>query len=159
METGFDLARSALVLVDLQRDFLLPDGALVRAGASAVGRSDVDALLQRCQELIAAARRAGRPVVWVKTAVRRDFADSTLAQSWLQRRRAVAREFLVEGSWGAELMDGLSVESDDLVVVKKGHSAFSDTNLDRLLTNLSVEQCLVAGGGVDDAIAETARTG
>lgn len=56
-------------------------------------------------------------------------------------------------------MDGLSVESDDYVIVKKSHGAFTDTSLDRLLNNLGVAQCIVAGGGTEDAIAETARTG
>jgi nicotinamidase-related amidase len=56
-------------------------------------------------------------------------------------------------------MDGLTPEPSDYVVVKKGHSAFSDTHLDRLLTNLGVDRYVLAGGGVDDSIGETIRTG
>ena len=159
METGLNVSRAALLLVDLQRDLLHEDGALARVGLPALDPEDRQRLLLQWQELIATVRRAGRPVVWVKTAVRSDFADSALAESWLQPRRAAAGMFLTEGSWGAELLDGLPVESDDYVVVKKGHSAYTDTHLDRLLTNLGVDQCVIAGGGVEDSIAETARTG
>ena len=79
METGLDLGRAALLLVDLQRDLLHEDGALARAGLPALEREDVQALLQQCHELVATMRHAGRPVVWVKTAVRSDLADSGLA--------------------------------------------------------------------------------
>jgi nicotinamidase-related amidase len=65
----------------------------------------------------------------------------------------------VEGSRGAEISDDLGAELDDYVIVKKGHSAYTDTPLDRLLSNLGVEQCVIAGGGAEDSIAETARTG
>jgi nicotinamidase-related amidase len=104
-------------------------------------------------------RRAGRPVVWVKTILRADAADSALAFSWLEPRRSAAGAFLVDGTWGAELLDGLPFEADDYVIVKKGHGAYTDTPLDRLLNNLGVEQCVIAGGGAEDSIAETARTG
>src|SRR6185503_10311137 len=102
---------------------------------------------------------AGRPIVWVKTELRQDAADSSLAQSWMEPRRNAAGAFLVEGTRGTEIVDAVGFEQDDYVVVKKGHSAYTDTTLDRLLENLGVEQCIVAGGGTEDSISETARTG
>lgn len=159
MQTGLDLGRAALLLVDLQRDVLHEDGALSRAGLPSLEMEDRQRLLVQYRELVDTMRRANRPVVWVKTALRPDYADSALADSWLHSRQEASGTFLVEGTWGAELMDGLGFQPEDYVVVKKGHSAYTDTSLDRLLTNLGVEQCLVAGGGVEDSIAETARTG
>ncbi len=150
--------RAALLLIDLQRDLLHADGALARAGLSTPPPTEMGKLVQRCRELVSIMRRAGRPVVWVTTELRADFGDSAMAQPWLERRRA-AGTFLTGGTWGAGLMDGLTPEPEDYMVVKKGHGAFPDTHLDRLLTNLSASQCIVAGGAVGDSIAETARTG
>jgi len=65
---------------------------------------------------------------------------------------------LARGLHRAQSTD-LGFEPGDYVVIKKSHAAFTDTHLDRLLTNLGVETCIVAGGGVEDSIAETARTG
>jgi nicotinamidase-related amidase len=157
--TELDINRSALVLVDLQRDLLDPDGALARAGLPAADPEATAQLVQTCRELIDTMRRAGRPIVWVKSELRPDYLDSGHSPTWLEQRRSAAGQFLVEGSWGAELIDGLEPAPGDHVVVKKGHSAFADTHLDRLLTNLGVEHYVLAGGPVGDTIAETTRTG
>ncbi|MYA50882.1 MAG: cysteine hydrolase [Chloroflexi bacterium] len=152
------LDNAALLLVDVQRDALHPDGALGRAG-QAPDATEASRLIATWGGLIDLMREAGRPIVWVKTSLRPDFADSTYAPLWLERRLAETGPSFIEGSWGAELMDGLDAAPDDYVVVKKGHSAYDNTHLDRLLTNLGVTQCIVVGGGVTDSIAETARTG
>lgn len=152
------LDRAALLLVDVQRDALHPDGALGRAG-QAPNAPEGSRLVDAWGRLVRLMREAGRPIVWVKTGLRPDFADTTYAPLWLERRRAEVGAFFIEGSWGAGLMDGLNAAPDDYVVTKKGHSAYDNTHLDRLLTNLGVSQCIVAGGGVTDSIAETARTG
>ncbi len=152
------LNHAALLLVDVQRDALHPDGALGRAGL-APEPSEASRLVVKWGELVGLMRGAGRPVVWVKTCMRSDFTDSAHAAAWLEQRLADVGPFFIEGSWGAELMDGLDAAPDDYVVVKKGHSAYDNTHLDRLLTNLGVSQCIVVGGGVTDSIAETARTG
>ncbi len=152
------LEHAALLLVDVQRDALHPDGAMARAG-EAPSPAETSRLVDAWTSLARLMREAGRPVVWVKTCLRPDFADSTHAPLWLERRRAQTGPFFIEGSWGAELIDGLPAEPDGYVVVKKGHSAYDNTHLDRLLTNLGAAQCIVAGGGVADSIAETARTG
>ncbi len=152
------LDRAALLLVDVQRDALHPEGAFGRA-RPAPGAPEVSRLLDAWGRLVDLMRDAGRPVVWVRTSLRPDFADSTYAPLWLERRLSETGPFFIEGSWGAGLMDGMDAAPDDYVVVKKGHSAYDNTHLDRLLTNLGVSQCVVAGGGVTDSIAETARTG
>ena len=150
--------QAALLMVDVQRDALHPEGALARAG-QAPEAAETDRLVDNWRRLVDLMRGAGRPVVWVNTALRPDFTDSAHAPLWLDRRTAEVGPFFIEGSWGAELMDGVGAEPGDYVIVKKGHSAYDNTPLDRLLVNLGVAQCIVAGGGVDDSIAETARTG
>ena len=152
------MGRAALLLVDLQRDTLHPNGAGTRRGLGKIEPRAATRLIGVWQQLADAMRAAGRPVVWVSTAFRPDYRDAAVAAPWLERRRA-GGDFLVEGTWGAELMDGLEQDPGDYVIVKKGHGAFQGTPLDRLLTNLDVEQCVIAGGGVADSVTETVRTG
>ena len=130
----FSLDRAALLLVDVQRDALHPNGALGRAG-QAPEATEVSRLVDAWGRLVDLMRGAGRPIVWVKTSLRPDIADSTYAPLWLERQRAEVGPFFIEGSWGAELMDGLDAVPDDYVVIKKGHSAYDNTHLDRLLTH------------------------
>ena len=152
------LENAALLMVDVQRDAVHPDGAAGRAGL-APGAEETARLVDAWRGLAELMRAAGRPVVWANTSLRPDFADSTHAPLWLERRLAETGPFCIEDSWGAETMDGAGAAPGDYVVLKKGHSAYDHTHLDRLLTNLGVTQCVVAGGGVSDSIAETARTG
>jgi nicotinamidase-related amidase len=149
MEAGISLSRAALLLVDVQRDLLHEDGALARVGLPALRTEDRQRLLSQYRELVAAMRHAGRPIVWVKTALRADLVDSGHARSWLEPRREAAGEFLVEGSWVAELMDGLPVESSDYVVVKKS----------RILRNVHARKLIVTGGATTGCVWATVQDG
>src|SRR3712207_2295843 len=155
---SLDPARAALVLVDIQRDFVHPQGLFARQGDS-MDEADLAALVGNCQTLIAAMHRAGRPVVFVKEIFRADYADCAIAPVWVERGLNAASGFLVEGSWGAELMDGLAPEARDYVVIKKGLGGFQHTHLDRLLSNLGVEHCLFGGGTVGGCVGGTVRMG
>src|SRR5579883_521052 len=151
--------RAALLLIDLQRDFLAPAGPLARLGWCGIPAGDVPPLVERCQALIAAFRAARRPVVFVTTAFRPDYADCAWATPWRERPLAAGERCLVEGTPGAALLDGLATRADDYAVVKQGHGAFLHTILDRLLANLGVEHCVVAGGDVPGSISDTVRLG
>ena len=113
------LDNAALLLVDVQRDALHPNGALALAG-QAPDPAEVSRLVDVWQGLVALMREAGRPIVWVKTSLRPDFADSAHASAWLERQRAEVGSFFIEGSWGAELMDGIDAAPDDYVVDQEG---------------------------------------
>lgn len=74
-----DLRKSALILTDLQNDFLHPQGLLHRLGHAALTPEERAGLLGRARELAERMRTAGRPVVWVRTALRSDHLDSALS--------------------------------------------------------------------------------
>lgn len=152
-----DMGRSALVLTDMQHDFLHEDGVLARLGKREMSSAETAAFLQKCARLVELVRSVHRPVIFTKTQFRPDYADCAFSNRWLSRRLGGERNFLVEGSVGVAFMDELQPESNDYVILKKGHGGFHDTPLDRVLTNLGVDQILLAGGGLTDAISTTAR--
>ena len=155
-----DLSRSALLAIDFQNDFLHPRGLLHRLDRDRMTDEERRRLLGNARVLIEQMKNAGKPVVWIKTALRRDHRDSALPLPLRSDSNLGPRsEFLVDGSWGCEIVDEIKPADDDLVVVKKGSSAFQFTYLDHLLANLGVETCIAIGGQISGALADSLRQG
>lgn len=155
-----DLTRSALILIDFQNDFLHSQGLLSRAGISRLSDLERRTLIANTRSLVDGMKNAGRPVIWVKTVLRRDHADSALSPAVRETMGLTAdKGFIVEGAWGSEIMAEIQPGPEDFVVVKKGHSIFQFTHLDRLLTNLGVDTFIAAGGAGLDCLADSVRQG
>ena len=124
--TGFDPATTALLVVDMLKDFFDPGGAMVLEGGKA--------LYAPHQKLLAAARAAGMPVVWLNQSLPPD--DS------LFEMRTV---HCLAGSWGAEVVDELPVEAGDIVIPKRRYSGFFQTTLDLTLRERGIDTVIVTG--------------
>ena len=69
------------------------------------------------------------------------------------------RGTFVDGTWGAEILDGLGRRDDDVVVTKKRPSGFFDTDLAIVLRGLDVSRVIVGGGSTNWAVESTVRDG
>lgn len=136
----------SLLLVDLQNEFLHPAGRL--AGDFP---ADAAPMLQVVRDLLAWARTEGHPVVWLRLAFRPGHIDAV--------RDSMSREHgtLVDGTWGAELLDGLGRDTGDIVVTKKRPSGFFHTELDLVLRGLGVHRLIVGGVSTNWAVESTVR--
>jgi ureidoacrylate peracid hydrolase len=67
------------------------------------------------------------------------------------------KQFIVEGSWGAEIVDELAPKASEHRVVKKGFGGFDHTELDLVLHNLGVDTCVVCGVTTCVCVSTTAR--
>ncbi|MGH7848041.1 MAG: cysteine hydrolase family protein [Candidatus Binatia bacterium] len=150
--------RAAVIIVDAQNDFLHPEGLMAKRGQTPPDQTTLDRFVQNCRELARSARNQGLPVFHAVTSLRADHSDSALAPAWRERGLGPESGFLIEGSWGAQIIAELAPEKGDYVLAKKGHGAFRDTLLDRTLTNLGAIHCFVIGcGGVSGGVDDTAR--
>jgi nicotinamidase-related amidase len=125
-------ATTALVCVDMQRDFVEPGAPAAVTGAT------------RCVPAIARAARAIRErgsVVWVNRAYAPD--GSNVERSRLAKWSLAP--FVVAGSPGAEMVAGLGVEADDIEMLKPSFSAFLQTDLDEVLSSKQIEQVVLCG--------------
>jgi acyl-CoA reductase-like NAD-dependent aldehyde dehydrogenase/nicotinamidase-related amidase len=120
---------AALLLVDLQRDFL------ERAGL----HPEADALCARAAMLLGAARRRGLPVVHAHTRTRADGSDRM--PHW---QRQDIRQ-CVDGTPGAEPPPELAPAEGELVLRKTHFSAFGDARLEPWLRQRGVTRLIVAG--------------
>ncbi|MFT4026175.1 MAG: cysteine hydrolase family protein [Novosphingobium sp.] len=157
-----DLARSAIVVVDMQNDFCHPDGWLASIGVDVTpARAPIEplaALLPRLRELDV-------PVVWLNWGNREDRLN--LSPSILHVYKpsgtgvglgdplANGARVLEEGSWAAAVVDELEIAPRDVRVSKYRMSGFWDTPLDSILRNLRVETLLFAGVNVDQCVLAT----
>jgi nicotinamidase-related amidase len=158
-----DLARSALVVIDMQNDFLHPDGWLAGIG---VDVAPARACIGPLARLAPAARAAGLPVVWVNWGARPDRAN--LSPALLHVYDGAARgaglgdpcgpraaRVLTEGSWSAEVVEELAPEPQDIRVAKHRMSGFWDTPLDAILRNLRVDTLFFGGVNADQCVLHT----
>jgi ureidoacrylate peracid hydrolase len=151
---------AALLVIDLQNDFLHPEGVRGRLGYSLLTEGERGSIIEKNQALCQAARAAGRPVIFARVGARKDNLDRAWAQA-IRRELPIADDenYLLEGSWGAEVVEGVDVDDNDFQVTKKGNSAFGFTPLHRILRNLNVTTCIVSGGAVHGCIEATVREG
>src|SRR4051794_20337080 len=82
MAISLRLDRAGLLLIDLQRDFVHPDGLAARRGLYRVDAADLKRIVESCNKLIDVMHRLGRPVVFVKQVLRPDHADALLPPGW-----------------------------------------------------------------------------
>lgn len=146
--------RCAVVVVDLQNDYVDADGAIARMGQdTTAGR----AILPAVHRLIDAARSAGTVVIYVRTT----HGPWTDTPAWRTRGStgsdlAVDSVPLVQaGTWGAELYE-LSPRDDELVVTKHRYSAFAYTALELNLRARGVDTVVLAGVQTDVCVEATA---
>jgi nicotinamidase-related amidase len=136
--------RAALLVVDMQRDFLDED-----AGCYAPGS---EAIVPRIVRLVDAAREAGIPVIFTQEAHRpggvdagREADEGAGAGYPGGGADSPVPSHCVEGTPGIEIVDELAPLPGDLRIKKRRYSCFLGTDLDLLLRNLGVETLLVTG--------------
>ncbi len=159
---GPDIRRAALIIVDMQNDFVHPDGGFAhRARENPAARIDMPFLsgtIPQVKRLADAFRKAGRPVIYIAHRLKPDYSDAQMPY-WRRPAPSGNRTFIVEGTWGAEIIDELKPRDDEHVVVKKGFGGFSNTPLDTILRTMGVTTCVVAGVTTCVCVSTTIRGG
>ncbi len=144
---------TALLLCDLQNDFIHPDGAYGRAGQSAPA---IAALPARLKPLADALRAKGGWIVSTHfTLVPGKGGEPFIADHLRQMRPFLGKGDFAPRSWGHALVDDLA--PSDLAVEKLGYDAFWNTRLEWVLRRAGVTRLLVAGIVTNGGVASTVR--
>jgi nicotinamidase-related amidase len=148
-----DLARTALLIADLQNDFLHPDGAYGRAGQ---GAPEIAAIPERLAPLKAALQARGVPVVATHfTLVPGRGGEPIISPHLKQLRPFLTRGDFLPGGWGHATVDAL--QPIDVAIEKVAYSAFYMTRLEWVLRKLGIEHLIVAGIVTNGGVASTVR--
>jgi nicotinamidase-related amidase len=155
-----DLARTAIVVVDMQNDFCHPGGWLAHIGVDVAPARAPIAPLQR---LLPALRRHQVPVIWLNWGNRPDRLNLSPALLHVYNPTGAGiglgdklpgsdARVLERGSWSAAIVDELTVDPSDIHVAKYRMSGFVDTELDSILRNLGVTTVMFAGVNADQCV-------
>jgi ureidoacrylate peracid hydrolase len=151
LEEWADPRHAAVIVVDMQKDFLLE-----RLGG--LDPTHTDAMMPRLLRLLEAARKHGVQIIHVRV----EHPTWTNSAAWLGRKwkdDGPTREFCVPGTEGAEFMDGFEPRPGEIVVTKNRYSAFINTNLDLILRSLGIKTIIATGTATNNCVEATARDG
>jgi nicotinamidase-related amidase len=161
LEELVSAAHTALLLVDMQRDFVEPDGLFGRLG---IDLAMYKQTRPRLAGLLAAARTHGVMVLHVQnTALPGGRSDSPVQVRFnLRMHQAVRRDssplrYTIPGTSGAHFVDELAPVGDEPVVPKYRSSGFWGTNLDVLLRSNGIRTVVVTGCTTEGCVESTAR--
>jgi nicotinamidase-related amidase len=155
-----DIGATALVVIDMQRDFLLPGGF-----GEALG-NDVS-LLQKVvpplAEVIAAARATGMMVIHTREGHQPDLSDCPPAK--LKRGKPSQRigdegphgRILIRGEYGHDIVDELAPIEGEVVIDKPGKGAFYATELQEVLVANGITHLIVTGVTTEVCVHTTVR--
>lgn len=154
LEEKVNPSTSALIVVDMQNDFVHHNGVFRKYGENL---SAIQEMIPRLKELIGVARQTGIPIIylrnittyWVMSEVHRERIDEVRA----------GEDYTLEGSWGAEFCEGILPKDNERVVIKHRYSGFVDTNLDLVLRSLGIKTLILTGVATNVCVESTARDG
>jgi biuret amidohydrolase len=157
---SIDLDRTALAIIDMQRDFLEPGGF-----GAALG-NDVTRLrpaIAPCRAVLDAVRARGLLVIHTREGHRPDLSDAPRLK--VERGDPALRigapgpmgRILVRGEPGHDIIAELAPQAGEPVIDKPGKGAFYQTDLDLMLRNRGIETLLVGGVTTEVCVNTTVR--
>jgi nicotinamidase-related amidase len=152
--------KTAVVVIDMQRDFLEPGGFGESLGNDVSLRS---AAIGTCQSLLAAARRRGMLIIHTREGHRPDMSDAPRAK--VERGDPSVRigsmgpmgRILIRGEAGHDIVPSLYPMEGEPIIDKPGKGAFFATDLHAILNNRGIADLIVCGVTTEVCVHTTVR--
>jgi len=149
----WNLSRTALLTIDLQNDFIHPEGAYGRAGQAA---QSIAALPDRIAPLVKALRaKGGRYISAQFTLVPDNNGEPLIAPHLKELRPFLAKGDFAPNGFGHTLVDKLFPA--DFVIEKVAYSAFYQTRLEYIMRMAGIDNLIVGGIVTNGGVASTLR--
>jgi ureidoacrylate peracid hydrolase len=155
LDFRYDPETSALVVIDMQRDYCAPDGALARLGNDTTAAQQ---MAPRLENLISVAREAGVPVIFVRTT----HGAHDDSPAWLNRygtsrgdepRGVICRDDDPVGcDWYV-----VEPQKRETIVTKHRYSAFAGTSLSMILRTRGIESLIFTGVATEICVESSLR--
>jgi nicotinamidase-related amidase len=167
MKVEIDRKKTALLVIDMQNDWILKKGAAAKLGFLLWQEVEKGGIIENIRKIVKVARDCRIPIFHVRTVWRKDYsdvADSITDFSLELRKRSPNKSpkdymkdvcVVVEGTWGSKFVDELQPEEADYVITKKRGSAFYNTDLELHLSSLGVHTLIVTGIATDGCVDAT----
>jgi ureidoacrylate peracid hydrolase len=162
-----EIAKAAVVVVDMQNDFGTKGGIFDHAGLDI---SMIQNAVLPTSKVLASARQNGIPIVYLKMGFRADLSDLGVSDSPNRTRHlhfgagqtisapdGTEGRFLVRDTWNTEILSGLKPHPEDRIVYKHRFSGFFETELDEVLKRLGIKYLIVTGCTTSVCVESTVR--
>ncbi len=157
---GIDVAQTALIIIDMQRDFLEPGGFGAALGNDV---SRLKTAVEPCRAVLGAFRRRGLPVIHTREGHRPDLSDAPPHK--VKRGDPSLRigapgpmgRILVRGEPGHDIIPELYPIDGEPVIDKPGKGAFYQTDLELVLRNRGIDTLFVCGVTTEVCVNTTVR--
>lgn len=162
-----DLAKTAVIVVDMQNDFGSKGGMFDRAGIDIAG---IQKAIVPTASVLTAARQAGVKIIYLKMGYQPDLSDLGAADSPNRARHLQlgvgdtvrapdGREsrILIRETWNTDIVAELTPHADDLVIYKTRYSGFYNTDLDARLEQMGIRHLIITGCTTSICVESTVR--
>ncbi|MGM8213625.1 cysteine hydrolase family protein [Virgibacillus sp. W0430] len=133
---------SAVLIIDMQNDSVRPDGALPAEGALNI--------IDTIRELLELARKNNIPIIYITHIHRKDLSDFGIAHYF-------EPPSVIEGTDGAEIIEELTPQKEDIIVTKTRYDGFFQTELDSILRQKKITNLIVSGVLTDGCVLGTVQ--
>lgn len=139
----FKISQTALIVIDMQNDFLLDDAPICCDGGINI--------VKNIKILAEYFRKNNRPVIFTQEEHRKQKVDFGLELEYEEP------EHCIEGTYGVDFYRYLKPLENDYLIKKRRYSAFFATDLDLLLRGLNVNTLILTGVATDVCVRATAQ--
>ena len=160
LEDQVDPAHTALVVVDMQNDFVHPDGWVAQQQMGGyLDSSGVASAVARTGELLDAARRADLLVVHIRMIGDLAYLSPAMVAQYRRMQGEGRPGCVLQGTWGADVHDSLRPDParGEVVVDKHRYSAFAGTRLDLVLRSHGIATVVMTGVATSGCVESTTR--
>jgi ureidoacrylate peracid hydrolase len=157
-----NLRSTAVLVIDMQNAFVSQGGFFDLSG---VDISHSQRIIEPVRQICGTARTKQIKVIYVVFRYSPDLREMGNAgqpfwhkEARFYRQHPEGRDkFLIRGTWGAEIVNGLEPQGDDIVIEKAKYSAFFGTALDVTLRNLEIKHLLFVGVATNICVEASLR--
>ena len=142
-----DPARTAMIVVDMQNDFVAPGAPMETPAARA--------MVPKLAEALKLCRDAGVRVIYTAHVHRRDGCDMGLFDD--MHPPIANRDALVDGTPGVDIYPDLAPAPGEHVIKKHRYSGFFGTDLDIILREWGIDTVIISGTTTENCCLSTAR--
>jgi len=164
---AIDIAKTAVIVVDMQNDFGAKGGMFDLAG---IDISGIQKAIGPTAKVLVSARQAGVKIIYLKMGFRPDLSDLGAPDSPNRLRHLPfgvgksihapdGREsrILIRDTWDTDIVDELKPQADDFVIYKHRFSGFYQTDLDATLKRLGIKHLIITGCTTSVCVEATVR--
>jgi ureidoacrylate peracid hydrolase len=164
---SMDTARTAVIVVDMQNDFGAKGGMFDRSGLDI---SVIQNVVGQTAKVLAAARRAGIKIIYLKMGFRPDLSDLGGPDSvnrvrhlkfgvgqTIQAPDGRESRILIRDTWNTDIVAALKPEPNDVIIYKTRFSGFYETELDATLKKAGIKHLIITGCTTSVCVDSTIR--